>query len=235
MRRRWAGAGVVWVLGLGGCPPEVERLRLRVGLRVPAVAGVTWTSGTWQGRAIRLRPCPSDTDTLGWPSLPAEADRVPADPDPAPWTIGLEDPVSILPPSGYARGFAAPWCAVDLVGKGPLVLEGEGPQGTVSVAIDLPDFEGVGVASAPHGEEPSEDVQPEALLIQVGGAAWATELGGQVQAGPVAIEVGTPAHDALQALIVQEVAAYVDRDGDLEVSAADGPAWLSLEVVVPEG
>lgn len=228
---RWTG--LVLLLPLAGCPPTFERLRLRVGVRPPDVQDVTWTGGTWAGRAIRLRPCPSDTDSLGWPVLPSSVDRVPADPDPAPYTIGLDDPVGILPPIGYNRGFAADYCAVDLVGKGVVTMLGEGPGGSVSVSLDVPDFEATTTA-VPHGAEPSEEVQPEALLVRLGGDALSAAIAAAAAVGPVDVAPGGPEHAAWQALLVQDVAVWIDRDDDLAITAADGEPWQRLSVVVPE-
>jgi len=230
MRAAWWLVLLPW---LAGCPPTFERLRLRVGLRPPTVDGVTWTEAWWQGRAIRMRPCLSDTDSLGWPVLPPDVDWVPADPDPAPFTIGLDERLGMLPPLGHGRAFAADYCALDLISRGVVTMVGEGPGGPVSVAIDLPDFESTGFADTPHGAEPEDDRQPEAILIRLGGDALSTVIAVAAAAGPVAVTPDSPEHATWQALLVQDVGAYIDRDRDLALSDADA-LWLPLTVVVPE-
>lgn len=221
-------------LALAACPPTMERLRLQVGVRVADVPGVTWTDGSWQGRAIRLRPCLGDPEGVGWPGLPGEVSPIPDDPDPPPWTIGIPQPLPMLPPEGFARGLAASWCAVDLVSRGTVRMEGEGPEGEVTVEIDLPDLEAVGWADAPHGAEPEEGVDPEALLVRLGGPVWAAALAALAIEGPVSVAPGGPDHDRLQALLVDEVEVFIDRDGDLAISDEDGPSWLRLRAVVPD-
>ena len=222
-------------LVVAGCPPTIDRLLLRVAVRVPEVEGVVWTEASWQGRAIRLRPCDDDgTEDLGWPSLPEGTPLLPADPDPMPWTIGLTGPLDALAPA-WTRGFAAPYCAVDLIGKGPLRLVGDGPLGPVEVEVEVPDMAAVGVAAAPHGDAPGE-VQPAVVLVRVGGAGFAAEIASRAASGPVAIAPGTPDHDVLLDLLVVESAVWIDTDDDAALSPeeAAAPPWVALEVVLPE-
>lgn len=203
-----------------GPPDEPRQVRLAVRLAPTGVQGdeVDWEEARLGAQALRVQPCPGAPGAL---SLPI------------PWTTGLEGNLGLLD-ALRPRIPVGPWCGLDLLVTGPLVLAGTLGTGGAAVALrlDLPDLgtaEDVRLAEIEITRSPTEaggvDTRAEAvpLLIELGAPAW---LEGVARPEAGVIEPGSEGYTPALEALLQGTALYrdVDRDGLLSEAERDaGP------------
>ena len=223
-----------WPLWMGLClscaeADDASFMRMAVRVRTPAdaSAAVTWSTASVPVRALRLRPCAREDVTTTWPGVDADDTTWPGLAYPRPFTVGLSSDVSMLAPFALRIPLGT-WCGLDVLLRGPAVLEGEAADtgAPVSLQIDLPDltlpfevsFGDLATEVASDGTGRTRQVVYP-VILELGTSFWTFGIAEDLAAG-VAVDVGPgdTAHDLLRGALLVGAALYRDVDQDRELS-----------------